>query len=82
MLAIKKESCYSKLAAYEQKILSAAYRLNQYILNSNTSLSQLYKDDFLDYCDNGACEDAVEMLISSLDGNPGISGCDLIEIFH
>jgi hypothetical protein len=36
----------------------------------------------LDECLGGQCDDAVQNLMSSLDGNPGLFGCDLMAILY
>ena len=50
--------------------------------NKDPSLTQVYKSEFVDSCLGGQCEDAVQNLISSLDGNSGLFGCDLMQIIY
>ena len=42
----------------------------------------MYKSEFIDSCKGGQCEDALQNLASSIDGNKGIFGCDLMEIIY
>lgn len=46
------------------------------------NLADVYKADFLDECYGGQCDAAVANLFSSLDGNHGLFGCDLMQIFY
>jgi hypothetical protein len=36
----------------------------------------------MDICEGGACDRAVQNLVSSMDGNPGLFGCDLMQILY
>jgi hypothetical protein len=36
----------------------------------------------LDECSGAQCADAVDNLISSINGSPGIFGCDLLDILY
>ena len=36
----------------------------------------------MDECENAKCNDAVRNLISSISGNPGLFGCDLMQILY
>jgi hypothetical protein len=46
--------------------------------NRNSSLSDIYRENFVDECLGGQCELAVQNLVSAIDGNPGLFGCDLM----
>ena len=48
--------------------------------NRNSSLADVYQENFIDECLGGQCEIAVQNLVSSMNGNPGLFGCDLMQI--
>ena len=45
-------------------------------------MADIYKDDFIDECLGGQCDDAVANLVSAIDGNPGLFGCDIMSILY
>ena len=53
-----------------------------YIENKGKDLESVYKEAFLDECLGSQCDDAVENLVSSINGNPGVFGCDLQDILY
>ena len=41
-----------------------------------------YKLEFMNECANNVCDAAAQTLLSSLSGNPGLFGCDMMEILY
>jgi len=56
--------------------------LSLYHTNGNGAEAKVYKEQFLDECSGAQCADAVDNLISSINGKPGVFGCDLMEILY
>lgn len=82
LAAVEQDTCYARLAGYEQKILSATTKMSLYHTNANGAGADVYKAQFLDECSGAQCADAVDNLISSINGKPGVFGCDLMEILY
>ena len=81
--AAKQETCFSRLANFEQKLILASQKLSLYVKNrNNADYAEVYKHNFMDMCLGGQCDDAVQNLISSLNGDPGLFGCDLMGLLY
>lgn len=50
--------------------------------NKNSTLYDVYKQDFMNECAGNVCDDAAQALLSSIDGNSGLFGCDLLQIIY
>jgi hypothetical protein len=46
------------------------------------NLEQVYRDTFLEFCSGGKCELATSTIASTINGKPGMLGCDLLEILY
>jgi hypothetical protein len=68
------------LSSFEQKIQTASHKLSDYIKGRDSELGQFLKDDFLEYCGDGSCDDAVINIMSSINGDSRLFGCDLVPI--
>jgi hypothetical protein len=80
---VQQETCYARLSGFEQTILSATQKIQALYQNKdNTALINVYRKDFMDVCDGDACDTAVQNLVSAMNGNPGLFGCDLMEILY
>ena len=78
----KQNTCYARLADYETKIMQAAGKLKLYVQYKGTPSEDIYKNSFIDECLGSSCDDAVQNLVSALDGNSGMFGCDLMQILY
>ena len=75
--------CFSRLATFEQKLITAADKLYLYMAHRNeTDVADVYKQNFMDECLGGQCDDAIQNLVSSINGDPGLFGCDLMQIIY
>lgn len=80
MAAIQQEGCYNRLANFEQKTLQAMKALQMYVENAHSPNREMYKRNFMEQCSQNSCKDALANLISSMNGNPGMFGCDVPSI--
>jgi len=72
----------ARLANFEMKIINAHRKLYNFNKFRNSPEKEQYKNSFMDACQNNMCADAVDNLVSSLDGNFGMLGCDMISILY
>lgn len=78
---VKQETCKSRYATAEGKIKNAMLRLNTYYNNRHDKHAKKTAEFvFLQECKNNACADAASMIFSSIDGDSGLFGCDMMQI--
>jgi hypothetical protein len=72
----------ASLANYEKKVISAHTKLSNYNKNKKGPDAELYKSAFMNECGNSMCDDAVANLVSAIDGQSGLLGCDMLSILY
>lgn len=83
MVGLKQDTCFAQYAKYEQKVLAAHTKLNNYLKHRNETLAPVYKQAFLDECSNAQCDNAAQALLSGINGDGAYGfGCDLMQILY
>ena len=63
MQDIKQATCYAQYAPYEAKLRTAGAKLHDMYQNRNATNFNIYQQNFMNECNNNACDDAAQFLL-------------------
>lgn len=80
---VKQQACYSRYAESEETIKGAVRIMNTlYQDRHDHELKKTARDELKRQCAGNACSKAADMILSSLDGDSGLFGCDMVELLR
>lgn len=83
LAAVHQDTCYAEYAGYELTIQQAVSKYNNWLAHqADPDLGPVYLQAFMDECSGSKCDDATAALASSLTGDSGLFGCDMLEILY
>ena len=83
LAAVHQETCYAEYAGYELTLIQAVSKYNDWLAHQDDpDIGNVYKQAFMDECANAKCDDATSALASSITGESGLFGCDMMDILY